>query len=196
MQKKRSEVSRNEFSLSVEWYTPENILAAVRAYYQGPIPLDPANSKNNHTRATYSYTEEIDGLRQSWKIESNPGVFVNPPYGKVFPDWCRKIKEEAHLYKVPIIALLPCGARYSTRYWQDSIFIRELNSMCFLNKRVKFLRPDGRVGKQNVYDSQICGFNVNSSLFMKCFAGLGACLEVAVFKSGDDFKRIGDIRVA
>ena len=157
------------------YITPETILESVRKYYDGFIPCDPATEPNNPTKAEIFWTEEDDGLSQKWPQE----IFVNPPYGKVLPIWTEKIKTESDLGNT-IIALLPCGARFSTRYWQKNILSSKLNMICFHKGRVKFYRPDGTKAGQNPYDSAIYGFNVCEKKFKECFEPLGKCLEVKI----------------
>jgi hypothetical protein len=160
---------------SVEWYTPPYILDAVRQYFFGPIPLDPATTVMNPVEALRFYTLETDGLSKPW----DASVFVNPPYGKAFPSWCEKIGQEAE-HNTTIIALLPCGARFSTKYWQTNILKDRLKSWCFLNHRVSFLAADGAPESRNPYDSQILGFNTNPITFARAFNKLGVCLTVEV----------------
>jgi len=161
-------------SESIEWFTPRTILEPVWKYFSGPIPLDPATDGSNPTRATkfITATDNGGGLAQPWG-HGGASAFINPPYGKEFPWWCRKINEEAAAGR-EVIALLPCGARFSTEYFQDYILDSpELRTVCFVRGRVKFLRPNGEVAKNNVYDSCIYGFNVKGYRFEECFNKLG-----------------------
>lgn len=157
------------------YITPDHILDCVRNYYDGIILCDPATEPSNPTKAEVFWTKEDDGLAQEWPSQ----IFINPPYGKVIQSWTKKIKEEADQGKT-IIALMPCGARFSTRYWQNDILSPNLDTICFVKGRVKFLRPDGSVAKQNPYDSAIYGFNVCKRKFKKEFSKLGKCLEVKI----------------
>ena len=159
---------------SIEWYTPEYILERVRSYFGGAIPLDPATAPQNPTQALRFFTEEQDGLNQDW---SGEGVFVNPPYGNVLPDWARKIHEQAGT-GTSIIALLPCGARFSTGYWQDYILCPRLDGLCFIRGRVAFLDVDGKPQEANPYDSAIYGYNVDRTAFADAFRPLGKVLIV------------------
>lgn len=168
------------------YITPDKILNPTRNYFNGKIPLDPATEPNNPTNAEYFCTESQilnppanwrhDGLKTNWC--NYDGVFVNPPYGKILPTWCKKINDEAQ-HELPIIALLPAGPRFSTRYFQQYILTGLLTGICFVKGRVRFLRPDGSltVGS-NPYDSMILGFNVDVDLFAKYFSCLGRTLSV------------------
>jgi hypothetical protein len=105
-------------------------------------------------------------------------VFLNPPYGKQIADWCAKLHEEADR-GVPVIALLPCGARFSTEYWQTHVLTDQLTALCFLNQRLKFRNTQGEEQAGNPYDSTLYGFNVEGPRFVRAFAPLGKVLVVA-----------------
>jgi site-specific DNA-methyltransferase (adenine-specific) len=162
-----------------EWWTPRKILDCVDTFYGGQIPLDPATHPSNPTKAKKFFTKDNDGLSQKW----DEPVFVNPPYGKGIRDWCEAIWRHS-LIGLPIIALLPCGARFSTRYWQNFILSERLHAICFVRSRVKFLREDGTPRPQNPYDSAIYAYNVigldRESLFTETFCPLGKCLRVSI----------------
>ncbi len=162
------------------WITPERILEPVRKYFGGQIPLDPATEPDNPTGAGEFYTEEMDGLGRRWDEDA----FINPPYGSVLPEWCRKIAREASLeipVPIEVIALLPCGARFSTKYFQRFLSSPRLNAVCFIGHRVPFLRPAKglfrhyEAGAGNPYDSALYGFNVDLARFGECFRELGVC---------------------
>jgi len=92
--------------------------------------------------------------------------------------WAAKIHEQVRR-GVPLIALLPCGARFSTEYWQDHILINELRAVCFVRKRIDFIDgATGRPGKSNNYDSMFYGYNVDRERFMAAFSSTGACFEM------------------
>jgi len=166
------------------YITPNKVLDPVRAYFGGPIPLDPATQPDNPTNARQFATGNTsdpgslgDGLQICWA--NHDGVFVNPPYGKGMKDWCKKIYDETVL-GATIIALLPCGARFGTRYWQDFIFNPGLDATLFYRGRVSFLRPDGKAAKQNPYDSQILLFNGDIERFTNEFKHLGKVVKMEV----------------
>jgi hypothetical protein len=159
------------------YLTPDYVLAPIRAYFGDRIPLDPATQPTNPTRADVFCVEppgpadlpsngRVDGLREQWS--KHDGVFVNPPYGEVMPDWCRKIYQES-IFGVPIFSLLPAGPRFGTRYFQRFIFSQGLRGAFFHLGRVPFLRPDGTVAKQNPWDSAIWLYNVDLVRVAGCF---------------------------
>ncbi len=160
------------------WFTPPELLERVREYFGGPIPLDPATSKDNPTAAKRFFTEAQDGLRQSW---AGKGVFVNPPYGEVTKLWCEKIHSSADV-GTPIIALLPCGARFSTGYWQEHILTDRLSAICFHLGRVSFVDGNGEEQVGNPYDSAIYGYNADQSAFARAFCPLGKVFNLSEVK--------------
>lgn len=153
--------------VTVEWFTPPRILEAVRLVVGDPIPLDPATTFSNPTRAKRIYTASSDGLSQPW----DEPWFLNPPYGKQFPLWCQKA---AHAM-APGVGLFPCGARFGTRYFQTMLASPHLTGVCWVRGRVKFLRPDGQTAPQNPYDSALYGFGVDPMQFAVHLAPLGVC---------------------
>ncbi len=174
MREKKGECNR--------WLTPPEILEPVRDYFQGPIPLDPCTEPDNPTEAL-NYLA-IDGLRRRWAYSS----FVNPPYSKLPGDtvppirrWAAKIHDEAKR-GTEIIALLPCGARFSTGYWQDHVLTCYLDAVCFVRGRVSFINAETGTRKkgQNNYDSMIYGYNIDVRRFMRAFGTLGCCTPTSV----------------
>lgn len=155
---------------SVEWMTPPQIIKLVQTYFGGVIPLDPATTLTNPTNAQHFYTQETDGLSSFWPSP----WFLNPPYGKQFPQWCDKIRAA----QTPGIALLPCGARFSTKYFQKLLAHPQLSIVCWINKRVAFIGERGVPVKGNPYDSALYGFGVERARFIDCFSGLGICWEI------------------
>jgi site-specific DNA-methyltransferase (adenine-specific) len=173
---------------AVEWYTPPDVLERVREFFGGAIPLDPATAATNPTEALRFFTAEDDGLAQDW---SGQGAFVNPPYGTVIRDWCRKIDEETARGLI-VIALLPCGARFSTEYWQDHVLNDRLTALCFIRGRLAFITPEGEEVAGNPYDSVIYGFNADLQKFCNVFGVLGKCFP----RRGDDQGGAGRARTA
>lgn len=149
---------------SIEWWTPEKILVAVRKFFAlrgrhdgfdgaEVIELDPATDASNPTKALDFFTKETNGLAQSWSLYEccKTNVFVNPPYGREIRDWARKIHAEA-IGGQRIVALLP-GQRFEQRYWQENLFNERLVALVFIVGRLSFKRPDGTACKGNPYGS-------------------------------------------
>lgn len=159
-----------------EWYTPETELERVRAYFEGPIPLDPFTRADNPTRALAIFTPADDGCKQDWGTYK--GVFVNPPYGAKNGgnEALAKIAEEAA--KGLEIIMLINAARFETDVGQATIISEHVNAMCFRKRRVKFIRSDGTVGKSNTWPSIFYGYNVDVERFGLAFKPLGRTFEV------------------
>lgn len=157
---------------STVYITPDYILDPVRSYFGGKILMDPATEPDNPTLAHEFYTKEHNGLVSDW---GRAGIFVNPPYGKELALWTQAIWLHGRA-GAEIVALLP-GQRFETAYWQQNILSVPLRAICFLRKRVSFLRPDGTKAKGNPYGSMLYGFNVNLERFSIAFRHLGKCVE-------------------
>ena len=172
------------------WLTPPEALAPVLAY-TGPdgIGLDPCTESSNPSDAEHFFTEDDDGLTQDWRGKGV--VFVNPPYsltaddkagGQTIPPirlWAEKIHLEARR-GVVILSLLPCGARFSTKYWQQHVLTNELRAVCFWRGRIKFVNgTTGLTGKGNNYDSMFYGFNVDVERFTAAFVDCGAVFAMS-----------------
>jgi site-specific DNA-methyltransferase (adenine-specific) len=165
---------REKVCRDTEWRTPPAVLDVVRAYFRGRIPLDPAASSDNPTNARRFFTRRENGLRRAWSAPS----FVNPPYGRAIRAWAAKIHEEA-ARGTEIVALLPAGARFGTRYWQEHILIPQLSALCFHRGRIEFLDRQGRPSpSRNMYDSIFYLYNGHRARFERAFAALGRVLLV------------------
>lgn len=154
-----------------EWCTPAAQLVPVHAYFGGQIPLDPASNPQNPTGARRFFTPVEDGLSREW---SKAGNFLNPPFGgpeRPMPKWLAKLHEQV-LKGRTVIALLPAGTRFSTKYWQRDALNERLNAWCILKKRVRFLK-DGVPQTKNPFDSAYYGYNVNQELFAELFPSMG-----------------------
>jgi hypothetical protein len=165
----------------LDYQTPEYVLECVRAYFGGPIPLDPATCPSNPTKATTFLTEKENGLERPW----DQNWFVNPPYGKEMRQWIEKIGAEAHqCYGVSTtrcephgLALLPVN-RTETQYWQDCIGSKA-SAVVFVRKRIAFIRPStGEKAQGNPYSSAIWGFNTDWDRFKESFKPLGLVVRL------------------
>ena len=156
---------------STVYITPERIMKPVRDYFGGQIVLAPATEPSNPQNAKEFCTgaPESDGLAISWVN----GTFINPPYGKLLRPFLEKIHEEAEDGH-EIIALLP-ASRWEQFYWQRDVFNPNLTGLCFVRKRVNFLRPTGEVAQGNPHGSIVCLYNGMWSPFRKHFGDIGFC---------------------
>lgn len=176
---------------STVYLTPPTALQPVRDYFGGPIPLDPATEPTNPTEALAFGCDPSgpssppgtpgiclgDGLQIPW--HQHAGTFLNPPYSKQIRPFLEKLHEEV-IKGATVIALLPAGARYATKYWQRDAFNERLNAICFVRGRVKFLRPDGTpTTGSNPYDSQFMLYNGDTDRFIECFRASGKVLALS-----------------
>jgi hypothetical protein len=74
-----------------EFYTPSHIIEIARAC-MGGIDLDPASCAvaNETVKAATFYDIKQDGLKKPWFGR----VWLNPPYGKFWPQFVRRAVEE------------------------------------------------------------------------------------------------------
>lgn len=110
-----------------EWATPQCFFDRLDAEFN--FTLDPCSDGLNAKCGKF-YTQEDDGLAQSWSGER---VFMNPPYGRVIGDWVRKAYEESQKGAI-IVALIP--ARTDTRYWHD--YVMKADEIRLVKGRIKF----------------------------------------------------------
>lgn len=110
-----------------EWATPQDFFNKLNEEFH--FTLDPCSNDSNHKCDKY-FTEEQDGLIQSW---DNEIVFCNPPYGKVLKDWVRKASEAEGGV---VVMLIP--ARTDTRYFHEYIYQKPNVEIRFIKGRLKF----------------------------------------------------------
>ena len=78
----------------------------------GPCELDPASpAQPVHVQARRWFTEEVDGLTQSWAISPSGFLFLNPPWNgnpRPIPIWVDRLIREYKCGNVPrAIVVLP-----------------------------------------------------------------------------------------
>jgi site-specific DNA-methyltransferase (adenine-specific) len=112
-------------SKSNEWATPQDFFDKLNEEFQ--FTLDPCATHQNHKCAKY-FTEEDDGLTQSW---DNEIVFCNPPYGRQIKHWVKKASEA-----VGGVVVLLIPARTDTSYFHDYIYGK--SEIRFIRGRLKF----------------------------------------------------------
>lgn len=180
---------------SVEWRTPPRILSAVNGYFKGPPALDPATTSDNPVGAERYYTPdsgEWGGLGLDWEDK----FFINPPYSTIGSEelalakrcgaqlfGLKRVTSWMQIWSAQIlrevskgfhgIALLPCGARYGTEYWQENIWSEYVTAVCWARGRVHFVDEEGQERKNTNHDSQIVLFNGNAYRFAIYFGEVG-----------------------
>lgn len=124
-----------------EWYTPSAYIDAARAV-MGEIDLDPASSDiaNKTVGATVYLTVQDNGLGYSW----DGRVWMNPPYaGELIGKFVDKLIQHFRSGEVTEAIVLVNNAT-ETGWFQ--LLLSCASCVCFPEKRVKFLDPDGNPG--------------------------------------------------
>ena len=122
---KNSDMSIHFSSASNEWATPQDFFNKLNEEFN--FTLDPCATHENHKCAKY-YTQEDDGLAQSW---DNEIIFCNPPYGRQIKNWVKKASEAMGGV---VVLLIP--ARTDTTYFHDYIYNK--SEIRFIRGRLKF----------------------------------------------------------
>lgn len=132
-------------SKSNEWYTPPEHIELVYAV-MGDIDLDPASSEqaNNAAVGAAKIFTEADG-DASWKLDGNPWhgkIYCNPPYGGLAGKFTVKALHELAQGRASEVILCLSGYAYETKWFRPVLQDVTL-PICWVNGRVKFVRPDG-----------------------------------------------------
>lgn len=154
----------NQDSGDYEYYTPPEILRAVRRLY-GVIQLDPASSEqaNKEVQAVRYYSE--DGLNKEWIGD----VWMNHPFSrKNNPLWINKAVEE---YSSRRARKLTCITYAAT----SELWFRPLTQFpqCYLSPRTDYYLPDGTKKKGVTKGSVITYMGNNETLFRDTFREFG-----------------------
>lgn len=113
-----------------QWATPQDFFDKLNEEFH--FTLDPCADEFNHKCEKY-YTEEQDGLSQSWGKET---VFCNPPYGREIGKWVEKAYAENLIGGSLVVMLIP--ARTDTKWFHDYIYNKHNVEIRFLKGRLKF----------------------------------------------------------
>lgn len=160
-----------------EWYTPHKYIEAAREV-MGGIDLDPASCEaaNQVVKAKQIYTQEVNGLAQSWC----GNIWLNPPYtaadgtpgrlgskpGSVKP-FIHKLMREYELGNVKQAILLvnsDTDAKWFAPLWSFPI--------CFADHKVMFHRP-GRSNEGQFFGTSFTYLGSNTSRFEEVFLQFG-----------------------
>lgn len=156
----------NQTSGNTEYYTPKNIIAAVK-YCLGYISLDPASSKeaNKVINALVIFTKDDDGLSHDWYGK----VWMNHPFGKKTNSlWIDKLV--GHFLEGKITEACCITYACTSEKW-----FRPLLSypQCFLYPRTNYLLPDGNVKRGVTKGSVVTYLGHDWRKFQACFSHLG-----------------------
>lgn len=109
------------------WRTPPEIYAPLNDEFH--FTLDPCTTADNPLGTTRFFTEEQNGLEQSWAGER---VFMNPPYGREVAAWTRKARDCG---AIVVVGLLPASTDLA--WWHEDVVGHA--TVRYLRGRVRFL---------------------------------------------------------
>ena len=150
-----------------EHYSPTRFVESARSV-MGTIDLDPASNEiaNSWIKASKIYTKENCGLSKTWV----GNLWVNPPYDaktlKLFVD---KLVES----KVQAVVL----TNNNTETTAGQRLLEWCDSICLVNKRVRFIKPDGTENKTPLQGQIIYYKGNNCSKFFLEFSKHGVVFE-------------------
>jgi ParB family chromosome partitioning protein len=118
-------------SLTNEWYTPGEYITAAWATL-GTIDLDPASCEeaNQTVGAARIYTIADDGLTKPW----HGRVWLNPPYGRLAPDFIERLVTEYMNGNVEEAIVLVNAHSTDTKWFQPLWDY----TLCFTDHRIDF----------------------------------------------------------
>ena len=120
-----------------EWYTPPEIIEAVRLA-MGSIDLDPASNDiaQKTVKAKTYYTIESNGLDKTW----TGNIFMNPPYGAdVIGAFISKLVRERDNYEQAIVLV---NNATETEWFNNLVSIA--SAVCFPKGRIRYYTPEGK----------------------------------------------------
>jgi len=152
-----------------EWYTPEDIISAVREVL-GNIDTDPASSDiaNSVVGASTYYTIHDDGLFKDW----HGNVFMNPPYSTdLIPKFISKLFEQLNDGNIDSAIVLVNNATETNWFF---MLISMASAVCFPKGRVKYWNEKG-TGVTPLQGQAIVYIGNEHNKFIKRFKRLGWC---------------------
>ena len=111
-----------------KWETPQDFFDKLNEEFH--FTLDAAASSDN-AKCTNYFTEEQDGLAQSWGGHT---VWCNPPYCRKTGLWVKKAYEEHQRTGCTVVMLLP--SRTDVKWFHDYILGKA--EIRFIKGRLKF----------------------------------------------------------
>ena len=160
-------VLAQHLSKTVEWYTPDWVLSAVRDVL-GPISLDPASciTANERVQAARYLCRADNGLLCSWKARN---VFNNPPYGRGGQEeWSAKMIREYRLGNFTEGILL-CNAATGTDWFYE---LYEY-TLCLVHGRIHFVDEHGITQHNPTHDNAFVYFGERDNVFKARFSSIG-----------------------
>ena len=163
----KSDLSRVNKNVNIEWYTPLDIIQTVRRVI-GRINLDPASSEvaQQNVKADKYFSKECNGLNQFWQ----GNVFCNPPYGANTKHFMDKCVSSSYVNHAIFLVNRTGAAWYLDRlagdYW---------SVICRVRKRIAFLDQNGVVQTSPRYYNDILYHGPYIELFCNEFKKYGEC---------------------
>jgi len=118
---------------SDEWYTPKWVFDALNVEFDEDV-ASPGALYARDVPATLH--RSVNSLNHDWK----GFVWMNPPYGgrNGLSPWLAKFIQHGNG-----VCLVP--DRTSAPWWQDAVKL--MDAVLFVRGKIKFIRPDGSLGK-------------------------------------------------
>ena len=161
-----------------EWWTPPEMLAAVRDVI-GDIELDPAScaAANEFVRAERIYTIEDNGLSQFWDARS---LFLNPPYGKIGNRSGQDVWMEYLIAQLGSIDMCIALTKTVPGYvWWDRLFRGGWPGLlCITEGRLSFLSSNGETRGQSKAASSLWYYGPYGNEFRERFECVGRVLSM------------------
>ena len=155
-----------------EWYTPKEYVEAARRV-MGGIKCDPASSEvaNRVIKAESYYTKNTNGLSKPW----GETVWMNPPYErKLIKLFCDKMVEKLSNKEVSQACVM-VNASTQAKWFQK--LLSQASSICFVNKRISFIRENGEEANLALVSQVILYFGSNQKDFEKEFKIFGETIS-------------------
>ena len=173
----------NSHQTSTSWCTPPKYVAAIEAFFNYNIELDPCSNEFSLINAKMRFNLPYkDGLAEEWNYKT---IFVNPPYGAdrehgtTIKDWIKKCEVSSRLYHAEVLALIPVAT--NTRHWKDYIFGRAAG-ICFLyDTRLRFMINGELDVKGAPMSCAMIYWGTEVSRFVELFSHYGAALDVTKY---------------
>ena len=169
-----STLVRLKSSDSDEWFTPRAHVALIKEVFD-EIDLDVASSERaNIIVGALDYFSESDGAA-AYELDGHAWygrVYCNPPYGGLAGKFAKKALYEYAAGRIDECILCLSGYAYETK-WFEPILANTAIPICWVHRRVKFIRGDGTetastVGTIYVY------IGPNNDVFTAVFSSIGA----------------------
>jgi len=139
----------------------------------GGIDTDPASNDiaQQKVKAIVYYTIETDGLYQVW----HGRIWMNPPYSaKLIGKFCSQLSLFTRLGMVSEFITLTNNAT-DTKWFASLTDVAD--AVCFPKGRIKFVAPDGKLGKTPLQGQCFVYHGPNVDKFIAEFSKYGIVLK-------------------